>query len=80
MQINNLGPTAALYAAPEIVEAKKSYNPLFSDLWSCGVILFAMLCGYLPFCDADTHTLYKKIMSCNYKIPPHVNASAKNLI
>lgn len=61
------------YAAPEMVEAKKNYNPLNADIWSCGIILFAMLCGHLPFCDADTHTLFKKIMTCNYKIPSHVS-------
>jgi serine/threonine protein kinase len=68
------------YAAPEIIEAKKAYNPLQADLWSCGVILFAMLCGYLPFCDADTTLLYRKVVSCNYKIPNFISASARNLI
>ena len=68
------------YAAPEIIEAKGGYNPIQSDLWSCGVILFAMLCGHLPFCDNDTHTLYKKILTCTYKMPSHLSAAAKNLI
>jgi 5'-AMP-activated protein kinase, catalytic alpha subunit len=63
-----------------MVEARESYNPLKVDLWSCGVILFAMLCGHLPFCDADTHTLFKKILACNYKIPSHVTPDARDLI
>lgn len=36
------------YAAPEMIAGKK-YNGLEADLWSCGIILFAMVCGFLPF-------------------------------
>ena len=32
------------------------YNGLMIDLWACGIILFAMLCGYLPFDDKDINT------------------------
>jgi len=39
-----------------------------------------MITGYLPFCDADTHTLYKKVRSGAFKTPAHVSQSAKNLI
>ena len=39
-----------------------------------------MICGFLPFCDPDTHSLYKKVMSCSYKIPSHVSGAAKDLI
>jgi 5'-AMP-activated protein kinase, catalytic alpha subunit len=39
------------------------YDGLKADIWSSGVILFALLCGYLPFDDPDTQTLYNKIMS-----------------
>jgi 5'-AMP-activated protein kinase catalytic alpha subunit len=42
--------------------AGKRYNGLMSDLWSCGVVLFAMLCGYLPYEDKKTEDLYKKIL------------------
>lgn len=38
------------YAAPEMIAAKK-YESVLVDIWSSGVILFALLCGYLPFED-----------------------------
>lgn len=38
------------YAAPEIISGK-SYGGQEVDVWSCGVILFAMICGNLPFDD-----------------------------
>ena len=38
------------YAAPEMIAGQR-YDGLMSDLWSCGVVLYAMLCGYLPYED-----------------------------
>lgn len=50
------------YAAPEMLKGE-SYEPLKVDIWSSGVILFAMLCGYLPFEDNEnTSDLYAKIL------------------
>lgn len=45
------------YAAPEMVAGKR-YNPSCVDIWSSGIILYAMICGYLPFEDPDTSKLY----------------------
>ncbi len=53
------------YAAPEMIAGKK-YHGTIVDVWSCGVILFAMICGYLPFEDPNTSSLYKKILSADY--------------
>lgn len=67
------------YAAPEMI-AGKAYVGLRVDIWSCGVILYAMLCGYLPFDDPDTQVLYKKIMGGEFSIPSHVSDSGRDLL
>jgi 5'-AMP-activated protein kinase catalytic alpha subunit len=67
------------YAAPEMI-AGKEYNGLQVDIWSCGVILFAMLCGYLPFEDPNTDKLYKKIINSEYSIPSYISEHGKDLI
>lgn len=64
------------YAAPEMIAGKK-YEGLMADVWSCGVILYAMICGYLPFEDPNTPALYKKIISGEFKVPKFVSPSAK---
>ena len=56
------------YAAPEMIAGKK-YNGLKSDIWSSGVVLYAMVCGFLPFEDPKTSSLYKKILAGEFKIP-----------
>ena len=53
------------YAAPEMIAGKK-YHGTSVDIWSCGVILFALICGYLPFEDPNTSNLYKKILSADF--------------
>lgn len=53
--------------------AGKRYRGLKSDIWSSGVVLFAMVCGYLPFEDPKTSNLYKKILSADYQLPKFVS-------
>jgi len=60
--------------------AGKRYVGMQVDIWSCGVILYAMLCGYLPFEDPVTSNLYKKIIAGDYSIPKYISATAKDLI
>jgi 5'-AMP-activated protein kinase catalytic alpha subunit len=60
------------YAPPEMIQGK-AYRGLPADLWSCGVVLFVMICGYLPFEDNNTTNLYKKILSANYNIPKFIS-------
>jgi 5'-AMP-activated protein kinase catalytic alpha subunit len=64
------------YAAPEMIAGKK-YAGLATDIWSCGIILFAMICGYLPFEDPNTGVLYKKIMAGEFTIPKSVSQSGR---
>jgi 5'-AMP-activated protein kinase, catalytic alpha subunit len=67
------------YAAPEMIAGKKYFGPL-ADIWSCGVILFALVCGYLPFEDPNTSALYKKIMSGQYKPAKWISGEVRDLI
>lgn len=63
------------YAAPEMVSGKR-YHGIKTDLWSSGIILYAMLCGYLPFEDSNTAELYKKIISSPLKMPEFLSERA----
>jgi len=60
------------YAAPEMIQGEQ-YEPIKADIWSCGVILYALVCGYLPFEDPDTSILYSKITNGDYDIPYFVS-------
>ncbi|MED6143379.1 CBL-interacting serine/threonine-protein kinase 11 [Stylosanthes scabra] len=56
------------YVAPEIL-AKKGYDGAKVDVWSCGVILFVLAAGYLPFNDPNLMVMYKKIYKGEYRCP-----------
>ena len=47
---------------------------------SMGVILFALLCGYLPFDNANVTQLYQQILKGDYTFPSHLSEGSKSLI
>nr|ACN41002.1 unknown [Picea sitchensis] len=67
------------YVAPEVIN-DKGYDGATADLWSCGVILFVLMAGYLPFDESNLLTLYKKIYKADFTCPPWFSSGAKKLI
>ncbi|THH04643.1 hypothetical protein EW145_g5360, partial [Phellinidium pouzarii] len=67
------------YASPEIVRGEP-YSGTATDIWSCGVILFALMTGRLPFDDKNIRTLLQKVKSGKFEIPSYVFPEAADLI
>ncbi|XP_015058542.1 CBL-interacting serine/threonine-protein kinase 3-like [Solanum pennellii] len=67
------------YVAPEVLN-DHGYDGTTADLWSCGVILFVLLAGYLPFDDSNLINLYKKISAAEFTCPPWMSFGAMKLI
>ncbi|CDY23269.1 BnaA08g12770D [Brassica napus] len=67
------------YVAPEVI-LKKGYDGAKADLWSCGVILFVLLAGYLPFQDDNLVNMYRKIYRGDFKCPGWLSSDARKLV
>eukprot|EP00818_Percolomonas_sp_WS_P010755 CAMPEP_0117455254 /NCGR_PEP_ID=MMETSP0759-20121206/11263_1 /TAXON_ID=63605 /ORGANISM="Percolomonas cosmopolitus, Strain WS" /LENGTH=390 /DNA_ID=CAMNT_0005248549 /DNA_START=343 /DNA_END=1515 /DNA_ORIENTATION=+ len=67
------------YVAPEVLK-ETGYEGFKADIWSCGIILFVMLAGYLPFDADDVNILFKKIESGKFTYPPYFNKSVRDLL
>ncbi|KAK9677313.1 hypothetical protein RND81_11G135700 [Saponaria officinalis] len=67
------------YVAPEVLR-KKGYDGSKTDIWSCGVILYVLIAGYLPFQDANVMNLYRKVFKGEYEFPPWFPIEAKKLV
>ncbi|MCO5581825.1 hypothetical protein L7F22_035714 [Adiantum nelumboides] len=67
------------YVAPEVL-SDKGYNGATADLWSCGVILYVLMAGYLPFDEQNLMTLYKKINKADFTCPAWFSSGARKLI
>ncbi|KAF7830348.1 calcineurin B-like protein-interacting protein kinase [Senna tora] len=67
------------YVAPEVLR-KKGYDGSKTDIWSCGIILYALLAGFLPFQHESLITMYTKIFKAEFQFPPWFSAESKRLI
>ncbi|KAM8941174.1 maternal embryonic leucine zipper kinase isoform 8-T8 [Lycaon pictus] len=63
------------YAAPELIQGK-SYLGSEADVWSMGILLYVLMCGFLPFDDDNVMALYKKIMRGKYEVPKWLSSSS----
>ena len=67
------------YAAPEMVSGN-NYNGFKTDIWAIGIILYAMLVGYLPFEDNDNDILFQKILECDLEFPDFLSNLSIDII
>ncbi|EPY50926.1 CAMK/CAMKL/GIN4 protein kinase Cdr2 [Schizosaccharomyces cryophilus OY26] len=67
------------YASPEIIMGRP-YNGCASDIWSCGVILFALLTGRLPFDDDNIRSLLLKVCDGHFEMPSDISPQAQHLL
>lgn len=67
------------YASPEMILGKE-YNGEKSDIWSFGILLYAMVCGYLPYDSKDINEMYKNILGGKVSYPSHLLMSTKDII
>ncbi|XP_023571843.1 maternal embryonic leucine zipper kinase [Octodon degus] len=63
------------YAAPELIQGK-SYLGSEADVWSMGILLYVLMCGFLPFDDDNVMALYKKIVRGKYDVPKWLSPSS----
>ena len=67
------------YAAPEII-CSPFYDGFKTDIWCCGIILYAMLCGFLPFEGDDNTLLFRNILECDPEMPDWLSRTSRDLI
>lgn len=67
------------YAAPEIIQ-KNKYDGFKTDIWCCGIILYAMLCGFLPFEGESNKELFKNIIECKIEFPHYLSKLGEGMI
>ena len=78
-EILNTACGSPFYAPPEMLRGE-SYKGGGVDIWSVGVVLFAMICGYLPFEGEENSELYKKIIDGKFSIPSYISIHGRELL
>ena len=63
------------YATPELL-MKKNYRGPPVDVWACGVILYTMIVGQLPFNEDSDQQTFEKIIKCEYEMPGNISRVA----
>lgn len=67
------------YVAPEVIN-RRGYDGTKADIWSCGIVLYVLLAGYLPFQDSNLMEMYRKIGKAEYKCPSWFPPEARRLL
>ncbi|MED6143388.1 CBL-interacting serine/threonine-protein kinase 2 [Stylosanthes scabra] len=67
------------YVAPEVIR-RKGYDGTKADIWSCGVVLFVLLAGYLPFHDSNLIEMYRKISKGEFTCPSWFPNNVRRLL
>ncbi|VFQ91014.1 unnamed protein product [Cuscuta campestris] len=67
------------YVSPEVIN-RLGYDGAKADIWSCGVILYVLLSGHLPFQDQNLMEMYRKICEAEFKYPKWFSSNACKLI
>jgi len=67
------------YVAPEVL-ADKGYDGRAADVWSCGVILYVLLAGFLPFDEPHMSALFRKIQKADFTYPSWFTGPVRTLI
>jgi len=70
---------SAAYAAPELIRGD-AYLGKPADMWSLGILLYALMCGFLPFDDDNTQRLYRLIQRGSYEIPPWLSDGSQRIL
>ncbi|KAL8140030.1 hypothetical protein V2J09_006051 [Rumex salicifolius] len=68
------------FAAPEVIARRGRYDGTKADAWSCGIILYVMLVGVLPFDDRNLMAMFRKTFRREFHFPSHLSRPARALI